>query len=118
MIPLITFTPSFPVSRLTGPFHHSVGGIATLKSSRFWPTRYINYKVDTTHLASNESPDSLSDAKYISSWPAPDTSAKCAAGEGVLRAVVDTWSESTPTCNYTSKYPYDAADGIDTAGIW
>jgi acid phosphatase len=77
-------------------------------------TGYVNHKVDTTHLFFNASyPGPLSDTKYIPTWPAPDTSAKCAAGKGVLQAVVSTWSKSTPTYNYTSPYPYDAANGIN-----
>jgi acid phosphatase len=78
---------------------------------------YVNYDVDTTHLFFNESyPGPLSDTEYIPIWPAPDTSAKCAAGKGVLQAVVGTWSQSTPTYNYTSPYPYDAANGVNTGG--
>ena len=80
-------------------------------------TGYVNYKVDTKNLLFSESyPGPLSDTKYIPIWPAPDTTAKCAAGKGVLQAVVDTWSQSTPTYNYTNPYPYDAANGINTAG--
>jgi acid phosphatase len=80
-------------------------------------TGYVNYDVDTTHLFFNASyPGPLSDKKYIPTWPVPDTSAKCAAGMGVLQAVVSTYSKSTPTYNYTNPYPYDAANGINTAG--
>jgi acid phosphatase len=80
-------------------------------------TGYVNYDVDTTHLFFNASyPGPLSDTKYIPTWPVPDTSAKCAAGKGVLQAVVDTYSTSTPTYNYSSPYPYDAANGVNTAG--
>jgi acid phosphatase len=80
-------------------------------------TGYVNYEVDTTNLFFNESyPGPLSDTKYIPTWPAPDTSAKCAAGNGVLQAVVGTWSQSTPTYNYSSPYPYDAANGVNTGG--
>jgi acid phosphatase len=80
-------------------------------------TGYVNYEVDTKNLFFNKSyPGPLSDHLYIPIWPAPDTTAKCAAGKGVLKAVVDTWSQSTPTYNYTSPYPYDAANGINAAG--
>jgi acid phosphatase len=80
-------------------------------------TGYVNYEVDTKHLFFNASyPGPLSDTKYIPIWPAPDTSAKCAAGRGVLQTVVDTWFQSPPTYNYSSPYPYDAANGINTAG--
>src|SRR5271156_3371016 len=37
--PSTTITPLFPAYRLTGAFHHLVGGIATPTSSRLWPTR-------------------------------------------------------------------------------
>jgi acid phosphatase len=80
-------------------------------------TGYVNYEVDTKNLFFNASyPGPLSDDLYIPIWPAPDTTAKCAAGKGVLKAVVDTWSQSTPTYNYTSPYPYDAANGVNAAG--
>lgn len=80
-------------------------------------TGYVNYEVDTAHLFFNASyPGPLSDTKYIPTWPIPDTSAKCAAGKGVLDAVVSTYSKSTPTYNYSSPYPYDAANGINTGG--
>jgi acid phosphatase len=80
-------------------------------------TGYVNYEVDTKNLFFNASyPGPLSDDKYIPIWPAPDTTAKCAAGKGVLQAVVGTWSQTTPTYNYSSPYPYDAANGINAAG--
>jgi acid phosphatase len=80
-------------------------------------TGYVNYEVDTKNLFFNASyPGPLSDDKYIPVWPVPDTTAKCAAGKGVLQAVVSTWSQSTPTYNYTSPYPYDAPNGINAAG--
>jgi acid phosphatase len=80
-------------------------------------TGYVNYEVDTKNLFFNASyPGPLSDDKFIPIWPAPDTTAKCAAGKGVLQAVVGTWSQTTPTYNYSSPYPYDAANGINAAG--
>lgn len=80
-------------------------------------TGYVNYDVDTTHLLFNASyPGPLSDTAYSPTWPVPDTSAKCAAGKGVLGAVVSTYSTFTPTYNYSSPYPYDEASGINTAG--
>jgi acid phosphatase len=80
-------------------------------------TGYINYKVDTTTLFFNASyPGPLSDTAYIPVWPVPDTLAKCAAGKGVLQAVVDAYSQSIPTYNYSSPYPYDKAAGINTGG--
>jgi acid phosphatase len=80
-------------------------------------TGYVNYDVDTTNLLFNASyPGPLSDTEYIPRWPVPDTSAKCAAGKGVLDAVVKTYSKSTPTYNYSSPYPYDDVSGVDTGG--
>jgi acid phosphatase len=80
-------------------------------------TGYINYKVDTTTLFFNASyPGPLSDTAYIPVWPVPDTLAKCAAGKGVLQAVVDAYSQSIPTYNYSSPYSYDEAAGVNTSG--
>lgn len=78
---------------------------------------YVNYEVDTTNLFFNASyPGPLSDTVYVPVWPVPDTLANCAAGKGVLQAVVSTYSQSTPTYNYSSPYPYDEAAGVNTGG--
>ncbi|KAI9732622.1 MAG: hypothetical protein M1834_003958 [Cirrosporium novae-zelandiae] len=80
-------------------------------------TGYVNYDVDTTHLYFNESyPGPLSDDLYDPEWPVPLTSAKCAAGNGILQVVKDTYSGMSATMNYTNPYPYDAASGNNVGG--
>ncbi|CAM6003985.1 unnamed protein product, partial [Sphagnum balticum] len=71
-------------------------------------TGYVNAIVNTTNLYFNSSyPGPVSDALYIPIWPAPDTTATCAAGS-ILGSVVSTWGKSSGTYNYTNVYPYDA----------
>jgi acid phosphatase len=71
-------------------------------------TGYVNAIVNTTNLYFNSSyPGPVSDARYIPTWPAPDTTATCAAGS-ILGSVVSTWGKSSGTYNYTNVYPYDA----------
>jgi acid phosphatase len=71
-------------------------------------TGYVNAIVNTTNLYFNSSyPGPVSDALYIPTWPAPDTTATCAAGS-ILGSVVSTWGKSSGTYNYTNVYPYDA----------
>jgi acid phosphatase len=40
----------------------------------------------------------------------PNTSGKCAAGNGVLDAVIKTWGGAAQTYNYTSVVPSDASN--------
>jgi acid phosphatase len=57
-------------------------------------TGYVNSKVDTANLFFNASyPGPLSDTNFIPNWPAPNTSARCASGKGVLSKVVSTWGK-------------------------
>src|ERR1700761_9000305 len=75
-------------------------------------TNFINAAVDTTHLYFNSTyPGPLSNRQYIPSWPAPETTAKCASGLGVLGAIKNTWANTKPTYNYTNVYPYDLVSG-------
>ncbi|KLU86701.1 acid phosphatase [Magnaporthiopsis poae ATCC 64411] len=49
-------------------------------------------------------------------WPVPDTKSICAAGHGVLPAVVKNWSGMRgPAYNYSDAFPYDDRSGINTA---
>jgi acid phosphatase len=58
-------------------------------------TGYVNAIVNTTNLYFNSSyPGPVSDARYIPTWPAPDTTATCAAGS-ILGSVVSTWGKSS-----------------------
>ncbi|KAF2669114.1 phosphoesterase-domain-containing protein [Microthyrium microscopicum] len=78
-------------------------------------TGYTNQNVSTTSLYNNQSyPGPLSDTSYIPVWPVPNTSAKCASGQGVLPAVVKTWGNQTQTYNYTSVVP-SASNGTSTS---
>jgi acid phosphatase len=71
-------------------------------------TGYKNAAVNITGLYFNSSyPGPVSDDLYSPIWPAPDTSAKCASGQGVLSSIVSTWGQSNGTFNYTNVYPYD-----------
>lgn len=80
-------------------------------------TGYTNAKVDTTSLYFNQSyPGPLSDSQYIARWPAPNLTAKCASGLGVLDSVKSTWANTTATYNYTNAYPYDAASNNNNGG--
>jgi len=80
-------------------------------------TGYDNFLVDTTNLFFNASyPGPVSDSKFVPVWPIPDTTAKCAAGQGVLGSVVTTWGQSSGTYNYTNVYPYDNASGNNVGG--
>jgi acid phosphatase len=80
-------------------------------------TGYENAKVDTSNVFFNSSyPGPLSDALYIPHWPTPNTTAKCAAGLGVLDAVKKTYGSAAQTYNYTNVYPYDAASSNNNGG--
>ena len=80
-------------------------------------TGYTNAKVDITNLYFNQSyPGPLSDTAYIARWPAPNTTAKCAAGLGVLGSVQKTWANTSATYNYTNVYPYDSVSGNGAGG--
>jgi acid phosphatase len=80
-------------------------------------TKYDNSIVDTTNLFFNSSyPGPLSDALYLPVWPAPDTEAKCASGQGVLGSIVNTWGKSSGSDNYTNVYPYNEAAGNNVGG--
>jgi acid phosphatase len=80
-------------------------------------TGYSNAKVDTTNLYFNASfSGPLSDAMYVPQWPVPNTTAKCASGYGVLASVKATWSNLSPTFNYTNVYPYDGLANINNGG--
>jgi acid phosphatase len=80
-------------------------------------TGYKNVAPDTTKLYFNSSyPGPLSGKKYVASWPAPNTSAKCASGLGVLDSVKQAWGNQTATYNYTNVYPYDAASNNNNGG--
>ncbi len=80
-------------------------------------TSYVNSIVDTKNMYFNASyPGPVSDDKYVASWPAPNTNAKCASGMGVLPAVVKAWSKEKEAYNYTNVYPYDMQSGINTHG--
>jgi acid phosphatase len=75
-------------------------------------TGYVNSAVDTANLYFNSSyPGPMADAKYIPTWPSPDTLSQCASGQGVLGAVASTWGKGNGTYNYTNVFPYDAASG-------
>ncbi|OCK73011.1 phosphoesterase-domain-containing protein [Lepidopterella palustris CBS 459.81] len=78
-------------------------------------TGYTNQVVDTTNLYLNVSyPGPLSDKAYIPTWPAPNTNAKCVAGNGVLGGIVSTWGKSDGTYNYTNVFPSVAAGVAST----
>jgi acid phosphatase len=80
-------------------------------------TGYKNAIVNTTNIFLNQSyPGPLSDNLYIPVWPVPDTSAKGAAGKGVLSSIVSTWGNNSGTYNYTNAYPYDLGAGINAGG--
>ncbi|KAF2815149.1 phosphoesterase-domain-containing protein [Mytilinidion resinicola] len=73
-------------------------------------TGYANYAVDTTNLwfsSSYPGPLSPMDAK---AWPAPNTNAKCAAGNGVLEKVMSVWGRVDGSLHYADPYPHD--DGL------
>ncbi|RAL07943.1 acid phosphatase PHOa [Aspergillus homomorphus CBS 101889] len=78
---------------------------------------YTNWDVHNDNLYMNVSmPGPLSeswDSKYRPTWPVPATNASCSAGHGILQAVVDAYRGQTPTYNYTSPFPYDAAYGVN-----
>ena len=79
-------------------------------------TGHTNTVVNTTNLYFNSSyPGPLSDAKYIPTWPIPDTNGKCLAGS-ILSEVTATWGKSDGTYNYTNVYNYDAADDNNVGG--
>lgn len=77
---------------------------------------YKNTNISLDGLYFNVSyPGPVSDSKYTAGWwPAPDTSAKCAAGKGVLDSVVSVWGNSSGTYNYTNVFPYDEPAGVNT----
>jgi acid phosphatase len=79
-------------------------------------TGYTNYQVDTTNLFLNNSfPGPLSTNTYSTfspNWPVPVTSGQCSAGNGILDAVVQTYSSHAPTYNYSAPFPYDAIAGF------
>ncbi|KAK3381494.1 phosphoesterase family-domain-containing protein [Podospora didyma] len=82
---------------------------------------YINTNISLDGLYFNASyPGPIGDKKYTPAWwPAPNTQAKCAAGNGVLPSVVDTWGADSPgSYNYTNVYPYNnrAGGGKETEG--
>ncbi|KAL2126535.1 hypothetical protein VTI74DRAFT_745 [Chaetomium olivicolor] len=81
-------------------------------------TGYKNAEVPLDGLYFNVSyPGPVSDSAYTPGWwPAPDTQAKCSSGNGVLKAIVDTWGNQTGTYNYTNVYPYDAVARVAVGG--
>lgn len=81
-------------------------------------TNYKNSDVDITNLFFNVSyPGPMSDTEYTAGWwPAPNTMAKCASGNGVLPSIIETWGNQTGTYNYTNVYPYDEVAGVATGG--
>lgn len=80
-------------------------------------TSYTNALVNITNLYFNSSyPGPLSNTKFVPTWPIPATTAKCAAGNGVLGSIVSTWGQSNGTYNYTNVYPYDNVSGTDVGG--
>ncbi|KAK3897130.1 hypothetical protein C8A05DRAFT_20043 [Staphylotrichum tortipilum] len=81
-------------------------------------TGYRNAVVDTRGLFLNVSyPGPVSNKMFTPGWwPAPATGLKCAAGRGVLPAVVATWGRGEGTYNYTNVYPYDAVAGVAVGG--
>ncbi|KAL8418718.1 hypothetical protein RB594_002070 [Gaeumannomyces avenae] len=62
-------------------------------------------------------PGPASDKLYTPGWwPVPDTKSTCAAGNGVLPAVVKAWSALPgPAYNYSDAFPYDDRSGSNTA---
>lgn len=80
-------------------------------------TGYVNANVNITNLYFNSSyPGPVSDNLYVPVWPAPNTTATCASGMGVLNAVKAAWGNHTATYNYTNVYPYDAAADNNNGG--
>jgi acid phosphatase len=66
-------------------------------------TGYQNQAVNMTGLYFNSSyPGPLSDEHYNPLWSAPDTSARCASGMGVLESVVSVRGESNGTLKDTN----------------
>lgn len=80
-------------------------------------TSYKNQAVATGSLYFNASyPGPLSDTAYVPVWPVPNTTAKCAAGLGVLDSVVKTWGGAPETYNYTNVYPVVASNSAPGTG--
>lgn len=74
-------------------------------------TGYANYDVDTSNLKlSGAYPGPLGGT---TTWPRPATNAKCAAGNGVLAAVVQVWGREEGELNYTLPWPHDDVSGTD-----
>jgi acid phosphatase len=84
-------------------------------------TGYVNYDVNTTNLYMNESfPGPLSTNTYSvfsPNWAIPVTNQSCSAGNGVLKQVVDTYGNMTPTFNYTAPFPYDGKNASLGVGV-
>ncbi|KAL3462196.1 acid phosphatase PHOa [Aspergillus heterothallicus] len=78
---------------------------------------YTNWNVENKELYINVSlPGPLSEGDYSDyrkAWPVPVTDESCSAGNGVLKAVVDTYTGQTPTYNYSAPFPYDAPYGLN-----
>jgi acid phosphatase len=84
-------------------------------------TGYVNYDVNTTNLYMNESfPGPLSTNSYsvfTPNWAIPVTNQSCSAGNGVLKQVVDTYGNMTPTFNYSTPFPYDGRNASLGVGV-
>ncbi|KAL3448131.1 acid phosphatase PHOa [Aspergillus insuetus] len=78
---------------------------------------YTNWQVNNRDLYINVSlPGPLSKGHYSGHrrvWPVPVTDEMCAAGNGVLKAIVDAYGGQTPTYNYSAPFPYDAPYGLN-----
>jgi acid phosphatase len=78
---------------------------------------YTNWEFHNRDLYINVSlPGPLSTGHYSGyrrAWPVPVTDQMCAAGNGVLKSIVDAYGGQTPTYNYSAPFPYDAPFGLN-----
>jgi acid phosphatase len=80
-------------------------------------TGYKNQAVATNAIYLNASyPGPVSDSAFTPVWPVPDTTDKCASGQGVLASVVKAWGGQPASYNYTGLYPNVGGSAAGTAG--
>ncbi|KAK3333747.1 phosphoesterase family-domain-containing protein [Cercophora scortea] len=82
-------------------------------------TGYTNTNISLAGLYFNDTyPGAVGRFQYTAGWwPAPNTLARCASGQGVLPSVVETWGETKGAYNYTNVYPYNEQAGVATGGV-